>query len=625
MGEVSGSHVSSPLSLAFDSNRNLYVVNGSLFFGGGDAVKFDWTGSTYSYAYQLASNRFSVAVDPSTDHVYLAGEEGEIEEFNPTGKRISTFGLASGYGSGADSIGVNKNTGQVYLAPPNSENQIWSGDKFIPNVATGSAGGVAETVATVHGNVDPEVSEGGSNVTSCEFEYGTTTSYDHTAACLDSGNMTVGTPGNPITGPIDVHAAVTKLNPSTTYYYRLVAKNAEAKEGQGNDATFTTFGPPSISGELSIARTKGATVEAQINPYGYPATCAVEYLTDAAYQANPSSERFNGAATVPCAEPLAAGFGDQTVSAKLSGLTIGTVYHYRFLAHNGATTNGGTTEGTDQTLSTFGIESFSVELLDEKGNPYTQAGSHPYEMKIKLALTKTAPETTVNPQSVSANLRTVKVKLPPGLVGNPTATPRCKQYQLTECAPTTEVGWAGVATARQPSPTMGGMYNLAPPPGVAAELGGSFLSIGSVRIDAGVRTGSDYGIEADTLSVTALNRYLKRRNQTVGRARRRRPLLRTILQWTCPQWMRQRVAASAFPHQPHLLHWPADRQPQRRHMAGTGRLRLQGLDHAGDHRLRTARLQTVDRSRNDLEGLRFADRLERGPESAAEPKPGRAG
>ncbi len=171
--------------------------------------------------------------------------------------------------------------------------------------------GIEEITATLNGRVDPE---GGSNVTSCEFEYGETTSYGHTATCSPV------TPYSSVTG---VSAAISGLEPGHTYHYRLVAENADGKTGQSNDATFTTRGAPSIGGELSIARTASATVKAQINPFGYETTCEVEYLTEAEYQANPPSERFNGAKTAPCAAPIPAGFGDEPASSRLSGLTIG--------------------------------------------------------------------------------------------------------------------------------------------------------------------------------------------------------------------------------------------------------------------------------------------------------------
>jgi hypothetical protein len=485
-GEFVDPHITEPGSLAFDSAGNLYIVNENPLVGPGEVVKFSSTGS---FEYVLASNRTSVGVDLGNDHVYLGGAEGEsseTEEFDSSGSLVSTFGIA-GFGSGAHSIDVNEATSQVYVTPSfGEEGQIWSGDIVVPNVITGEVSGVGETEATLAGHVDPGTSEGGGPVESCEFEYGEDESYGQSAPCL---------PAPPYSSAIDISASLTGLAPSTTYHYRLAASSAEG-EGHGEDRAFTTLGPASIAEETAIARTTSATVKARINPFGYETVCEVQYVDDASFQIS----GYVGAPTTPCTEALAAGFGDQTATATLSGLKIGTTYHFRFIATN----QGGTTTGKDATFSTFAIESFSVETLDEEGQPYTQAGGHPYEMRVSLAFATTAPVGDFNPKSASANLKTVQVQLPSGLIGNPTATPACKPYEMTsfECSPASQVG-RSIVFAPRGAEEDGGVYNLVPPIGVAAQLGARFNAFGTVRIDAGVRTGSDYGIHADTVFITA--------------------------------------------------------------------------------------------------------------------------
>jgi hypothetical protein len=494
--EIADSHITQPGSLAVDSVGDVYVVNESPFSGPGEAVKFSPAGS---FEYALASSRLSAGVDFGNNHVYLGGQEGQIEEFDSTGKPVSTFG------GGARSVGVSRATGQVFVTPPfGEEGQIWSGDLFVPSVTTGPATEVAETTVTLNGDVDPEISEGGSQVESCRFEYIDQAGFEasewagaQTAAC---------SPPTPYSSATVVSTAVSGLLPSTTYHYRLVAVNADGHQGEGEGRTFITFGPPSISGEVSIARTESATVKAQINPFGSETTCEVDYVDQAGFEAS----GYAGAASVPCAEALPAGFGAQIATAQLVGLKIGTTYHFRFVAHNGASSNGGTTVGNDQVFSTFGIESFSIEALDREGNPYTQAGGHPYELKVVIALDTTAtvgtppPGQVGNLESVSANPKTVQVSLPPGLIGNPMATPKCEPFEIKpqDCAADTQVGHAVVQSARGTS-DQGPVFNLVPPTGVAAQLGGRFNTIGTVRINANVRTGSDYGVDTGTMSITA--------------------------------------------------------------------------------------------------------------------------
>jgi hypothetical protein len=477
--EIADSRVVQPGALAYDSAGSLYVVNGSPFTGPGDALKFSPAGS---FEYVVASGKNPVAVDLSNDHVYLGVvPEGAIEEFDSSGTLLSSFG------EGALSMAVDRSTNRVYVASVSGEGQIWSGDLVAPTTITEGPSDVDQTSATLNGHVDPEIPAGGTPVESCEFEYGEDETYGQSIPC---------SPAAPYSSATDVSASLTQLNPSTTYQYRLVTVNSDGREGRGENRTFTTFGPARIGGETAIARTTSATVSAQVNPFGYQTECEVQYVDEASFQASEYAQ----AVTAPCAEVLAAGFGDRTATATLEGLSVGETYHYRFVA----TSQGGTRFGADQTFSTFGIESFSIETLDEEGQPYTQAGGHPYALRVIISLTTTAAETERNPASVTANLRSAEVQLPPGLIGNPTAAPKCAPSLMkpNECPAAAQVGLATVSSARGTS-EFGPVYNLAPPTGVAAQLGARFNVFGTARIDAGIRTGSDYGVDADSLFVTA--------------------------------------------------------------------------------------------------------------------------
>jgi hypothetical protein len=69
----------------------------------------------------------------------------------------------------------------------------------------------------------------------------------------------------------------------------------------------------------------------------------------------------------------------------------------------------------------------------------------------------------------------VALHLPPGLVGNPNATPKCTTWDSGSCPGTTQVGTA-TATVRDPLiglpiPASGTVYNVAPRPGEPAALG----------------------------------------------------------------------------------------------------------------------------------------------------------
>ena len=102
---------------------------------------------------------------------------------------------------------------------------------------------------------------------------------------------------------------------------------------QGSDQTFTTTGPPAIDSEAVTASATSASVTAQINPFGLDTTCQVQYVDDANFQ----SSAYANATTLPCIpSDLGAGYDDQSVTARLTGLQLNTTYHFRLIATNSA-------------------------------------------------------------------------------------------------------------------------------------------------------------------------------------------------------------------------------------------------------------------------------------------------
>jgi hypothetical protein len=152
-----------------------------------------------------------------------------------------------------------------------------------PTATTGAATGVAATTVTLTGTVDPN-----KEATTFWFEYGTTTGYGSQTAPADVG------PGN---AQKAVSADVSGLAPSTTYHFRLVAKNPSATV-MGADATFTT-GLPGVTiaatprvvrfgRQATIAGTvpgnAGVKVELEQTPFPFtdPFAKVAEGTTDAA-------------------------------------------------------------------------------------------------------------------------------------------------------------------------------------------------------------------------------------------------------------------------------------------------------------------------------------------------------
>ena len=152
----------------------------------------------------------------------------------------------------------------------------------------------------------------------------------------------------------------------------------------------------------------------------------------------------------------------------------------------------------------FGLANADAWFSNADGSVDTQAGSHPFALTIGFGMNMNA-----DGKLSGAPLRNVKVKLPPGIVGDPHAVPQCTRQQFdgvpfSECSPDTAIG---IDLAALPQGTKYGdfevevpVYNLVPPPGVPAQFG--FTVFGTnILLNAGVRSGSDYGITTTTRNI----------------------------------------------------------------------------------------------------------------------------
>jgi hypothetical protein len=132
------------------------------------------------------------------------------------------------------------------------------------------------------------------------------------------------------------------LAPTTTYFYRVVATNGTGT-ADGKVESFTTpaLEAPIVDGEEASNETpNSATLEAQVNPNSQETTYAFEYATTRA-----AVEAGAGTTTVAGVEPIAASFGDVTVTVSTGEtLSSGLTYFYRVVARNAV----GTTDGTVQ-------------------------------------------------------------------------------------------------------------------------------------------------------------------------------------------------------------------------------------------------------------------------------------
>jgi hypothetical protein len=131
----------------------------------------------------------------------------------------------------------------------------------------------------------------------------------------------------------------------------------------------------------------------------------------------------------------------------------------------------------------------------------TQAGGHP-DLQIGFALKNGQEqflEEGVNTSCNCENARFITIHAPPGLVGNPHATPQCTaaQFSNAQCPVDSQVGVVEVGLSATPVfdiPIAAPVYNLVPREGEAGLLAFSGLGV-SVFESFSARTQSDYGLE----------------------------------------------------------------------------------------------------------------------------------
>src|SRR6202034_933217 len=141
----------------------------------------------------------------------------------------------------------------------------------------------------------------------------------------------------------------------------------------------------------------------------------------------------------------------------------------------------------------LGFANEDAWVTNADGTVDTQAGSHPYELTVAFAMSS-AGVVNGHEKPSGGEPRFLDANLPPGVVGEPGAVPKCtrRQFDGEECPPNTQIG-ENYPSVSGPNLTPEAVYNLVPPPGVAAEFGFTFVGV-SVFLDARVRSGGDYGI-----------------------------------------------------------------------------------------------------------------------------------
>jgi hypothetical protein len=275
-----------------------------------------------------------VAVEESTGDIYvLDGASDVVDQFDASGKYIGIIDQTpAGTLSVPWDVAVNAG-GDVYVSDSGGIDIFEPTKVSVPYASTGAASVelATRTTAKLEGVANPE----GEEVTSCQFEYGTSTSYGHTVACVPA-------PGSG-SSPVKVSAEVGGLAVETTYHYRLVVGNKNGLD-PGLDGTFTTYAAvPELATEEAtnieqpVAGTNIATLHGRLAPDGADTHCYFEYGETEAYGSK--TPEVDGGS-----ESELKHFQEQ-----ITGLKSATTYHFRIVATN----TFGTSWGADMKFTTL--------------------------------------------------------------------------------------------------------------------------------------------------------------------------------------------------------------------------------------------------------------------------------
>lgn len=119
-------------------------------------------------------------------------------------------------------------------------------------------------------------------------------------------------------------STITQLSPNTKYYVRAYATNS-AGTGYGETVSFTTLGqaPKSVTLSVSNVQSNTATLNGSVNPNYLPTTITFEWGETTSYgnTASPTQNILDGNTEI-------------NVSANITGLAEGTIYHVRIKSSN---------------------------------------------------------------------------------------------------------------------------------------------------------------------------------------------------------------------------------------------------------------------------------------------------
>jgi hypothetical protein len=276
-----------PKGIAVDPDGNFYKANGDLSVekfkaSGADVGQLTSSLSTTGLAADPANGKLYVDNGGSIDS-YAFNSSGEVVESGGTVCPVEPSGGEDGvacapsdsFGSGDLTFGaglaVDGTSHDVYAADPGAARIVLFEAVITATATTEAATTIHHTDAILNGSLDP----GAGEVTACEFEWGTTTSYGGgTVPCNE---------GNSFSAPADVSANLGFLTPGTTIHYRLHIATTANGEVDGEDESFTPTPFPIDFAELASFGPDGTAASSFSSSISSPGALAFASASERLY------------------------------------------------------------------------------------------------------------------------------------------------------------------------------------------------------------------------------------------------------------------------------------------------------------------------------------------------------
>lgn len=177
----------------------------------------------------------------------------------------------------------------------------------------------------------------------------------------------------------------------------------------------------------------------------------------------------------------------------------------------------------------FGVDQYRFSPETEGGSSEQRAGSHPFQLTTTFVLNqrlerRRGPEEgSENADTLPALPKDANFELPPGLIGNPTAVPRCsaaafnsKTSGLTNACPADTAVGVAMVTFNEPAnrkleTLTVPVFNLEPAAGEPARFGFFAAGVLPIVLDASLRTGGDYGVTVTSHRIPEVSALLATR------------------------------------------------------------------------------------------------------------------